>query len=45
MKRNPAQGSSAQPPLGVGAQIAAAEAAGDIKTAIRLKASQAVSKD
>lgn len=42
MKPNPAQGRSASPPLGIGEQIAAAQKAGDIKTAIRLKASQAL---
>lgn len=42
MKRNPAQGASASPPLGVNERIAAAEKAGDIKTAIRLKAGMAL---
>lgn len=42
MKPNPAQGSSASPPLGLDAQITAAEAAGDWKTAIRLKSAKAV---
>lgn len=40
MKPNPAQGSSASPPLGLDAQIAAAEQTGDFKTAIRLKAAK-----
>lgn len=42
MGRNPAQGASASPPLGLEAQIQAAEAAGDHKTAIRLKTSKAL---
>jgi hypothetical protein len=42
MKPNPAQGRSASPPLGVGEQIAAAQKAGDIKSVLRLKASQAL---
>lgn len=42
MKRNPAQGASASPPLGVNERIAAAEKAGDIKTAIRLKSGMAL---
>lgn len=37
MRPNPAQGASASPPLGLNQQIAAAEQAGDMKTAIRLK--------
>lgn len=40
MRPNPAQGSSASPPLGVDAQIRAAEQAGDIKTAMRLKSAK-----
>lgn len=43
MKPNRAQGSSAQPPLGIDAQIAAAEQAGDTRTAIRLKSAKSVS--
>lgn len=42
MKPNPAQGSSAGPPLTIGQQIAAATQAGDLRTAMRLKASQAL---
>jgi hypothetical protein len=42
MKPNPAQGRSDSPPLGLADRIAAATAAGDIKTAVRLKASQAL---
>lgn len=42
MKRNPAQGASASPPLGIAEQIAAAEKAGDIRTAIRLKSARAL---
>jgi hypothetical protein len=42
MKPNPAQGRSDSPPLGIAERIAAATAAGDIKTAVRLKASQAL---
>ena len=42
MKRNPAQGASASPPLGINERIAAAEKAGDIKTAIRLKSGMAL---
>ncbi len=42
MKPNPAQGSSASPPPGLDAQIAAATAAGDFKTAIRLKAAKSL---
>lgn len=42
MQRNPAQGSSSSPPLGIDAQIAAAEAAGDTRLAIRLKSAQSV---
>ncbi|HEV3309964.1 MAG TPA: hypothetical protein VG815_05565, partial [Chloroflexota bacterium] len=45
MKPNPAQGSSAAGgPLGLDAQIAAATAAGDFKTAIRLKAAKAITQ-
>lgn len=44
MKPNPAQGSSASPPLGLDAQIAAAEQAGDFRTAIRLKSAKAVNQ-
>lgn len=40
MKRNPAQGASASPPLGIAEQVAAAEKAGDLRTAIRLKSAQ-----
>lgn len=43
MQRNPAQGASASPPLGIDAQIEAAHAAGDMKGAIRLKAAKALS--
>lgn len=42
MQPNPAQGTSAQPPLGINERIAEAERAGDVKTAIRLKASKAI---
>ncbi|HET6909836.1 MAG TPA: hypothetical protein VFH54_10900 [Mycobacteriales bacterium] len=42
MQPNPAQGTSAQPPLGLNERIAEAEKAGDIRTAIRLKAAKAV---
>lgn len=42
MRPNPAQGSSASPPLGVNEQIAAAEKAGDLKAVIRLKSSKAL---
>lgn len=42
MKRNPAQGASASPPLGVNERIAAATAAGDTRLAIRLKAAMAL---
>ena len=44
MKPNPAQGGSAGPPPGIGAQIAAAEAAGDVRLAIQLKSQQLVTK-
>lgn len=40
MKPNPAQGSSAHPPLGLDAQIAAATQSGDIQLAIALKQQQ-----
>lgn len=42
MQPNPAQGTSAQPPLGLNERIAEAEKAGDVKTAIRLKAAKAI---
>jgi hypothetical protein len=42
MRPNPAQGSSAAPPLTTAQRIAAAQEAGDLKTAMRLKASQAL---
>jgi hypothetical protein len=42
MKPNPAQGRSASPPLGLAEQVAAAEKAGDHRTAIRLKAALAL---
>lgn len=42
MKPNPAQGRSASPPLGINEQIAAAQAAGDMKTVMRLKAQQTI---
>lgn len=42
MKRNPAQGGSASPPLGLAEQIAAATQAGDTRAAIRLKAAMAL---
>lgn len=42
MQRNPAQGASASPPLGLQEQIAAATKAGDIREAIRLKSRQAL---
>ena len=42
MEPNPAQGRSASPPATVAEQIAAAQAAGDVKTALRLKASMAM---
>jgi hypothetical protein len=42
MAPNPAQGTSAQPPLSLGEQIAKATADGDIKAAMRLKARMAV---
>lgn len=42
MKQNPAQGRSASPPLGISEQIAAAEKAGDVRAAIRLKSAQAL---
>lgn len=40
MKPNRAQGASASPPLGLNEQIAAAEKAGDLRTAIRLKSAR-----
>lgn len=43
MKPNPAQGASASPPMGLGEQIAAAQAAGDLQAVMRLKAQQMVS--
>lgn len=43
MKQNPAQGRSASPAPSIGDQIAQAQAAGDFKTAIRLKAAQQLS--
>jgi hypothetical protein len=43
MAPNPAQGSSGQPPLSLGERIAQAQAAGDTRTVMRLKAAQAVS--
>lgn len=43
MAPNPAQGTSAQPPLSLAERVAQAEQAGDLKTAFRLKAQQAVS--
>ncbi len=42
MKSNPAQGASAATPPGIRAQIADAEQAGDMKTAIRLKSAMAL---
>jgi hypothetical protein len=42
MKQNPAQGRSASPAPSIGDQIAQASAAGDFKTAIRLKAAQSL---
>lgn len=42
LEPNPAQGASASPPLGLEAQIAAAKAAGDMKTAMRLKSAMAL---
>jgi hypothetical protein len=42
MQPNPSQGRSASPAPSIGDQIAAAQAAGDFKTAIRLKAAQAL---
>lgn len=42
MQPNPAQGTSAHPPLSLAERIAQAEQAGDLKTALRLKASQAM---
>ena len=42
MKPNPAQGRSASPPATLAERIAAAQAAGDTKTAVRLKASMAL---
>lgn len=42
MRPNRAQGTSAQPPVGIDAQIAAAEASGDIRQAIRLKAAKSI---
>ena len=42
MKPNPAQGGSSSAPLGIDAQIAAAEAAGNTREAIRLKARKAM---
>lgn len=41
MRQNPAQGSSAVPPLGLAAQIAAAEQGGTLQERMRLKALQA----
>lgn len=43
MRPNPAQGSSASAPLGLDAQIAAAEKAGDFRTSMRLKAAKSIS--
>lgn len=42
MAPNPAQGTSTQPPLSVHERIAQAQQAGDIKTAMRLKAQLAI---
>jgi hypothetical protein len=42
MAPNPAQGTSAQPPLGLKERIAAAEKDGDVRTAMRLKAAMAI---
>lgn len=42
MRPNPAQGTSAHPPLSVRERIAEAEKAGDLRTVLRLKAGQAV---
>lgn len=42
MAPNPAQGTSAQPPLGLKERIAAAEKDGDARTAMRLKAALAL---
>lgn len=42
MRPNPAQGASSSPPLGIDAQIEAAKARGDMKTAIRLKSAKAL---
>lgn len=42
MAPNPAQGTSAQPPLSLNERIAQAQTAGDTKTVMRLKAAQAV---
>jgi hypothetical protein len=44
MRPNPAQGSSANAPLGIQAQIAEAEKRGDIKEALRLKLRQTLSE-
>jgi hypothetical protein len=43
MAPNPAQGTSAQPPLSLNERIVQAQTAGDTKTVMRLKAAQAVS--
>lgn len=42
MRRNPAQGASASPPLGLTEQIAAAEKSGDVRESLRLKARMAL---
>jgi hypothetical protein len=43
MAPNPAQGTSAQPPLSLAERVAEAQKAGDMKSVMRLKAQQAVS--
>lgn len=45
MRPNPAQGRSASPPATAAEQIAAATAAGDVRTVLRLKAAMAMNTD